>query len=92
MSLAVETHALRKVYPPAGGAPFASNFGLFLDVAITPQQIGVMFSLIITPMIFFGCAYYPWSGLAVVPWLQYLVLTVIITALAIDRVLARALG
>jgi ABC-2 type transport system permease protein len=33
-----------------------------------------MFSLILTPMIFFGCAYYPWRGLDVVPALKYGVL------------------
>lgn len=107
-------------------ATAASAFGLFLGVAISPQQIGFLFSLILTPMIFFGCAYYPWSGLAVVPWLQYLVLinplvyvsegmraaltpsaphmplpavvagllvlTVLFTALAINRFMKRALG
>jgi ABC-2 type transport system permease protein len=25
-------------------------------------------------MIFFGCAYYPWATLHVVPWFQYMVL------------------
>jgi ABC-2 type transport system permease protein len=33
-----------------------------------------MFSLILTPMIFFGCAYYPWRGLDVAPALKYAVL------------------
>ena len=33
-----------------------------------------MFSLIIAPMLFFGCAYYPWRGLDVVPALKYAVL------------------
>jgi ABC-2 type transport system permease protein len=55
-------------------AATASAFGLLLGVLISPQQIGFMFSLIITPMIFFGCAYYPWRGLDVVPWLKYVVL------------------
>ncbi|MEO7102068.1 MAG: ABC transporter permease [Gemmatimonadaceae bacterium] len=55
-------------------AAAASAFGLLLGVLISPQQIGFMFSLIITPMIFFGCAYYPWRGLDVVPWLKYAVL------------------
>lgn len=55
-------------------AAAASAFGLLLGVLINPQQIGFMFSLIITPMIFFGCAYYPWRGLDVVPWLKYAVL------------------
>jgi ABC-2 type transport system permease protein len=55
-------------------ASAASAFGLLLGVLINPQQIGFMFSLIITPMIFFGCAYYPWRGLDVLPWLKYAVL------------------
>lgn len=55
-------------------AAAASAFGLLLGVLISPQQIGFLFSLIITPMIFFGCAYYPWRGLDVVPWLKYAVL------------------
>jgi ABC-2 type transport system permease protein len=33
-----------------------------------------MFSVIIAPMIFFGCAYYPWRGLDAVPVMKYLVL------------------
>ena len=33
-----------------------------------------MFSLVIAPMIFFGCAYYPWSSLARFPVLQKVVL------------------
>ena len=55
-------------------ASTASAFGLLLGVLINPQQIGFMFSLIITPMIFFGCTYYPWAGLDVLPWLKYAVL------------------
>jgi ABC-2 type transport system permease protein len=30
--------------------------------------------VIIAPMLFFGCAYYPWRGLDVVPVMKYLVL------------------
>jgi ABC-2 type transport system permease protein len=30
--------------------------------------------VIIAPMLFFGCAYYPWRGLDVVPVIKYLVL------------------
>ena len=56
-----------------GSASF-SLLGLLLGTAISPQQIGLMFSVIIAPMIFFGCAYYPWRGLAVAPVLQYAVL------------------
>jgi ABC-2 type transport system permease protein len=33
-----------------------------------------MFSVILGPMIMFGCTYYPWSGLAKVPVMQWVVL------------------
>jgi ABC-2 type transport system permease protein len=56
-----------------GSATFAV-LGLWLGTAIPPQQIGLMFSVILAPMIFFGCAYYPWAGLHRVPVMQYGVL------------------
>jgi len=45
-----------------------------LGTAIKGEQIGLMFGLIVAPMIFFGCAYYPWRALAAAPVVQYLVL------------------
>lgn len=56
------------------GATAFSALGLWLGTAINPQQIGLMFSVIIAPMIMFGCAYYPWKGLDAVPVLKYVVL------------------
>jgi ABC-2 type transport system permease protein len=56
-----------------GGAAF-SAIGLFLGTAIAPQQIGLMFSVIVAPMIMFGCTYYPWRGLDAVPLMKWLVL------------------
>ncbi|HTM57816.1 MAG TPA: ABC transporter permease [Candidatus Udaeobacter sp.] len=56
-----------------GAAAFAS-LGLWLGTAIPPQQIGLMFAVILAPMIFFGCAYYPWAGLRTVPVMQIAVL------------------
>jgi len=38
------------------------------------QHIGLMFSMVMTPMIFFGCTYYPWSALNTFPILQKAVL------------------
>lgn len=55
------------------GAAF-SALGLFLGTGIAPQQIGLMFSVIIAPMIMFGCTYYPWRGLDRVPVIKYAVL------------------
>jgi len=34
----------------------------------------LMFSMLLTPMIFFGCTYYPWSALEKFPILQKAVL------------------
>jgi ABC-2 type transport system permease protein len=56
------------------GATVFSALGMWLGTGIAPQQIGLMFSVIIAPMLFFGCAYYPWRGLDVVPVMKYLVL------------------
>ncbi|HEY0528625.1 MAG TPA: ABC transporter permease, partial [Gemmatimonadaceae bacterium] len=56
------------------GAAAFSSLGLFLGTAIQPQQIGLMFGVILAPMIFFGCAYYPWQGLSAVPVMKYAVL------------------
>src|SRR5204862_31795 len=39
-----------------------------------PQQIGLMFSVILAPMIMFGCTYYPWTGLSRVPAMKWAVL------------------
>lgn len=56
------------------GAIAFSVIGLFLGTVIEGQQIGLLFGLIVAPMIMFGCAYYPWSGLSAVPVMKYLVL------------------
>lgn len=56
-----------------GGAAF-SAMGLYLGTGIAPPQIGLMFSVIVAPMIMFGCTYYPWAGLSHVPLMKWLVL------------------
>jgi ABC-2 type transport system permease protein len=55
-------------------ALLASASGLVLGCLIGQTQIGLMFTLVLGPMIFFGCAYYPWSTLARFPVLQKAVL------------------
>ena len=55
-------------------ATFSACGGLALGSSINQQHIGLMFSMLITPMIFFGCTYYPWSALASFPILQKVVL------------------
>jgi ABC-2 type transport system permease protein len=55
-------------------ATFAACGGLALGCSINQQHIGLMFGMLITPMIFFGCTYYPWSALQAFPILQKVVL------------------
>ncbi len=51
-------------------ATFSACGGLALGCSINQQHIGLMFGMVITPMIFFGCTYYPWSALDKFPILQ----------------------
>ena len=55
-------------------AIFSACGGLALGCTINQQHIGLMFGMVMTPMIFFGCTYYPWSALNTFPTLQKLVL------------------
>ena len=55
-------------------ALFSSAGGLALGCSVGQTQIGLMFSLVLAPMMMFGCAYYPWSALASFPLLQVAVL------------------
>lgn len=48
--------------------------GMVMGTIVEPQQIGLMFNVLLGPMIFFGCAYYPWATLEVIPWFQKFVL------------------
>lgn len=55
-------------------AGFSACGGLALGCSMDQQHIGLMFSMVLTPMIFFGCTYYPWSALSNFPILQKIVL------------------
>jgi ABC-2 type transport system permease protein len=55
-------------------AGFSACGGLALGCTVDQQHIGLMFSMVLTPMIFFGCTYYPWSALSNFPILQKIVL------------------
>jgi ABC-2 type transport system permease protein len=55
-------------------AAFSATGGLALGCSMDQQHIGLMFSMVLTPMIFFGCTYYPWSALSKFPILQKIVL------------------
>src|SRR4030095_633938 len=51
-----------------------SAFGMVMGTIVEAQQIGLMFTVFVGPIIFSGCAYYPWAALRVIPWFQKLVL------------------
>ena len=53
---------------------FSACGGLALGCSVNQTHIGLMFSMVLTPMIFFGCTYYPWSALSHFPILQKIVL------------------
>jgi ABC-2 type transport system permease protein len=55
-------------------ALFSSAGGLALGCSVGQTQIGLMFSLVLAPMIMFGCTYFPWSALSSFRILQVAVL------------------
>jgi ABC-2 type transport system permease protein len=48
--------------------------GLALGTIVRPQQIGLMFAVVVVPITFLGCVYYPWATLHPILWLQAVVL------------------
>ncbi len=44
--------------------------GLTIGTAVKPQQIGLIFGVVVMPITFLGCVYYPWAALKPLPWLQ----------------------
>jgi ABC-2 type transport system permease protein len=52
----------------------ASALGLAIGANIKPQQIGLLFSIVVIPITFLGCVYYPWAYLNHLRWLQIAVL------------------
>ncbi len=59
-------------------APLAAvagaSLGLTIGTRVQPNQVPLMFSVIVLPMTFLGATYYPWSGLSAIPWLKVAVL------------------
>lgn len=44
--------------------------GLVIGTAVQPRQIGLIFGIVVTPIVFLGCVYYPWTALRNLRWLQ----------------------
>ena len=48
--------------------------GLTIGTSVAPQHIALMFGIVVVPVTFLGCVYYPWAMMHNVRWLQILVL------------------
>ena len=48
----------------------AGSLGLVIGSTVNPKQIGLVFSIIVVPITFLGCVYYPWAYLNKIRWLQ----------------------
>jgi ABC-2 type transport system permease protein len=48
----------------------AGALGLTIGTSVKPQQIGLIFGIVVIPITFLGCVYYPWAKLEHIPWLQ----------------------
>jgi ABC-2 type transport system permease protein len=44
--------------------------GLTIGTSVKPQQIGLIFGVVVMPITFLGCVYYPWAALHPIRWLQ----------------------
>jgi ABC-2 type transport system permease protein len=56
------------------GSLTAGAMGLVLGTAVPPNRISVAFAVVLTPLIFTGCTFYPWNGLHTLRWFQLLTL------------------
>ena len=52
----------------------AGALGLTIGTSVKPQQIGLIFGVVVMPITFLGCVYYPWTALKPLPVLQNAVL------------------
>jgi ABC-2 type transport system permease protein len=52
----------------------AGTVGLAIGTVVKPEHIALMFGIVVVPVTFFGCVYYPWAAMYKVRWLQLLVL------------------
>lgn len=48
----------------------AGALGLTIGTYVQPKQIGLIFGVVIVPITFLGCVYYPWAALQSIRWLQ----------------------
>jgi ABC-2 type transport system permease protein len=47
-----------------------ASLGLLLGTVLPLQQLALVFALVLTPLIFTGCTFYPWISLGALKWFQ----------------------
>jgi ABC-2 type transport system permease protein len=52
----------------------AASMGLFIGTVLDPRKVTLLFAVVVLPLTFLGCIYYPWAALTPVMWLKILVL------------------
>ena len=55
-------------------AVLGASLGLTIGTRVKPQQVPLLFAIVVLPITFLGAVYYPWSSLAPIRWLQSVVL------------------
>src|SRR3984885_5688085 len=48
----------------------AGALGLTIGTSVKPQQIGLIFGVVVIPITFVCCVFYPWAALTPIRWLQ----------------------
>ncbi len=56
------------------GSFVSGALGLVIGTSVQPKQIGLIFGVVVIPITFLGCVYYPWAALGAIKWMQYGVL------------------
>lgn len=51
-----------------------ASLGLMFGTVFNPRTIPLLFGVVVLPITFLGCIYYPWAALAPIEWLQITVL------------------
>lgn len=52
----------------------AASMGLFIGTVLDPRKVTLLFAVVVLPLTFLGCIYYPWAALTPVMWLKIVVL------------------
>jgi len=52
----------------------SGSMGLAIGSIVSPRQIGLVFSIVLVPITFLGCVYYPWAQLDRIPAMKWGVL------------------